>query len=523
MFFWRETGYFAPTAETQPLLHMWSLSVEEQFYVVFPLFLLLLTRLSRPSMIASVVAICVCSMVIAQWGAVNNPNAAFYLLPTRAWELGIGGLLAIGAIPELRSAIARNVVSVAGLVAVLAAILLFTARTPFPGLSAALPVFGAVALIYCGPEAIINRALAWPPLVGVGLISYSLYLWHWPIIVFLRQYSAQTDLPSTLIVVAVALSLTAATLTCLLIERPFRNRSKVTKRGIFVGSGIATMLLATLAILIDLQAGLPSRFSLDVQRTAAATKDFSKLGKMCLGQGGVSEACQFGSSNGPVIFAIWGDSFAAAMVPAFQFASERSEQRGVLAAMNTCPPLDGVVTTRLVARDQERCRRNNAKILTALTNSPSITTVVLTANWSYYLSKAGEPMMVGGARAPDKQAALGAGLQRSISSLEGAGKRVVILYDLPTPGFDVPWQLALAATFRSHVPNIDVPAETDMDHLLTTIKGGERYKLSPAVCDTVRCYPEINGTVVYTDGGHVSATAAETLFGPPLSAILFRN
>ena len=523
LFFWRETGYFGEAAETQPMLHMWSLSVEEQFYVVFPMLLLLLAKLSKPLMIGVVSLACLCSLTVAEWALGYNPAAAFFLLPPRAWELGVGCLLALDTFPAVRSPRARDAISVGGLAAILVAVFFFSARTRFPGISATLPVLGAAALIYAGPGAAVNRMLAIRPVVGVGLISYSLYLWHWPIIVFLRQFYAKVDLPAHLIVMAIILSFATAALSWRLVERPFRNPGKVSRRTVFAGAGIATAVLALFAVTIALRAGLPSRFAPDVVRMAAASDDFSPLGKKCMdGKWIIRPACEFGPGTGPVTFVIWGDSFAAALVPALQFAAERSGQRGAFIGSNTCPPLDGVVTTRLSARHRAECKKGNADLLGELVNSGDVATVILTGNWATYLSDDSEPMMIDDAFASNNQIAVRAGLQRTVSRLEGAGKRVVILYDLPNPGFNVPWHLALSKSFGRTVPQISAPsAISSMGLLLQQIQGGVRHRLSPTVCDTDRCNSEMNGTVIYVDGGHISSSAAKTLFGPALTPIIF--
>lgn len=161
-------------------------------------------------------------------------------------------------------------------------------------------------------------------------------------------------------------------------------------------------------------------------------------------------------------------------------------------------------------------------MLGELTISGDVTTVILTAAWSGYLSHDAEPMLIDNALATENQTAIQTGLQRTVSRLEGAGKRVVILYDLPYPGFNVPWQLALSQSFGRTVPKISAPSTiSSMDLLLQHIQGGVRHRLSPTVCDTDHCNSEMNGTVIYVDGAHISSTAARTLFGPALLPIIF--
>lgn len=191
--FWRESGYFDTSSELKPLLHTWSLGVEEQYYMVFPLLLLGLARW-RPRWTPYVLwAGAVLSLALAQWAALRQPSLAFYLLPTRGWELLAGALLAYyhsQPIPRLRQAAALNQAgSLLGLAMMAYAMLRFDQHTPFPGVYALLPTLGAVLIIACAqPGTWVGKLLATPVLVSIGLISYSAYLWHQPVLAFARYY-----------------------------------------------------------------------------------------------------------------------------------------------------------------------------------------------------------------------------------------------------------------------------------------------------------------------------------------------
>ncbi|MDB5622017.1 MAG: acyltransferase 3, partial [Devosia sp.] len=184
IYFYLTTDYFDAPANGIPLLHTWSLAVEEQFYIVFPVLLWALHRWARPYLVPVLVALVIGSLALSVVGTQLARIFTFYMLPTRAWELGVGALLAVVPMAPIRSRLWREVLGWAGLVLVLAPLFYLTEASAFPGLNALPPVLGAALLIGWGEGTMVGRALEWRVLVYLGLISYALYLWHWPVIVF---------------------------------------------------------------------------------------------------------------------------------------------------------------------------------------------------------------------------------------------------------------------------------------------------------------------------------------------------
>lgn len=245
VYFYNNTGYFDTAAELEPLLHTWSLAVEEQYYIVFPVILLILWRWNRALILPVLSAIAVASLAYSQREISSNVYAAFFLAPSRIWELLAGALVAshghrIRSFPAL-----AQWGSLAGLVLILYAVLFYGNSTPFPGLHALIPVIGTALVIqFASPATWIGRALGSKALVGIGLISYSAYLWHQPLFAFARRESIAEPSVAVFAVLTLA-TLGLAYVSWRFVERPFRDRARVSQRRIFsfAGTGM-TMFLA---------------------------------------------------------------------------------------------------------------------------------------------------------------------------------------------------------------------------------------------------------------------------------------
>jgi peptidoglycan/LPS O-acetylase OafA/YrhL len=271
-FFWQTAGYFDAPAETKPLLHTWSLAVEEQFYLAFPLLLAALYRFKRPVIIASLAAIALVSLALSAYGAFADPSGAFYLPFRRAWELLLGALLALGAAPLLRGAWAHTV-GIAGIALIAASVLLYDEALPFPGLTALAPCLGAACIIAAGRagEGVVAKALTLPPVVLIGLMSYSLYLWHWPIIVLFREETLQASLTHIQQAEILALCFGLSLLSWFFVERPVR-RAPASRRVVFGAAAAGTLAIAASALAVIVTNGLPQRMPQEVARLAAFTE-----------------------------------------------------------------------------------------------------------------------------------------------------------------------------------------------------------------------------------------------------------
>ena len=272
MFFWGKSGYFEALSTAKPLLHTWSLAVEEQFYFFFPLFLLLVYRMFRRRIDLVVVVLFVLSLAVGLAGAYLRPAAAFYLAPARAWELLMGAVLTLELFPQVRSELARNVATLLGIGLIGASIVFFSADTLYPGVANLAPCVGAALIIGAGRSgnSLVGAVLSSRPMVFIGLISYSLYLWHWPIIVMHRMGFLQTDgLPEPLDqAIIIALSIVVAALSWKYIETPFRTKQVATPT-LYRLALACTALLVLAAGAMLVTNGLPSRFQPQVAQVAA--------------------------------------------------------------------------------------------------------------------------------------------------------------------------------------------------------------------------------------------------------------
>jgi peptidoglycan/LPS O-acetylase OafA/YrhL len=266
IYFLENSDYFAAPTASKPLLHTWSLAVEEQFYIFFPLFLLLLRRLIPGKFRQAVILVAAASFAISAFGAYAFPTAAFYLPITRTWELLLGTMLSLDVFPRIRSVFWRNVAAAAGLAAIVACGFVYGARTHFPGLAAVPPCLGAALIIAAGQEgtSFVGRLLSLKPVVFLGLISYSLYIWHWPIIVFQRMSMVQVRDASSRSVKGGLLVLTimVATISWRYVETPFRKgRFMLKGAAAFKFVTVSGVALTMVAFAILALHGLPSRYT----------------------------------------------------------------------------------------------------------------------------------------------------------------------------------------------------------------------------------------------------------------------
>lgn len=544
-----ELDYFGTDAEFVPLLHTWSLAVEEQFYLFFPPLLALLIRWRGPkAALLGVALLSALSVLAAVLILPREPDWVFYLIFFRLWELGIGAALAMAALPAPQHKTAKDIIGSAGLLAILIPVFAYDATTDFPGLAAIPVVLGAAAIIFAGADGvggIVNRLLARRSLVWVGLISYSLYLWHWPILAFLRIGTGQVSLPATLALAAVIGSFAIAALSYRFIERPFRARppSGFSGTQVFALSGGMLAVMSLSGAVLHLGGGLPHRLPPDANAIAAMSGQRNADRDACFRIIPKDGLCAIGaeaSEQDPVDFLLWGDSHAEAMKSGMDLAARAAGTRGVFAGSNACLPVRHI---QRVPQDR-RCVSINRSVWDILDGRTDIPLIVLASRWALsiegtrYGHEAGGPVTLKWADAttaapPATQSnaeLVEAGLMATIEDLLATGRDVVLLGQTPEVGWHVPNILARRALvpWLPEPPGLnrrtfeDRAARTDaiLSRIADRYDGVRYIRLSDAFCGDTRCaVTDASGRPLYTDGDHISRVAAEALLQDALSQI----
>ncbi len=511
-YFLSATGYFGAAPDEQWLLPTWSLSVEEQFYLAWPLLLAVLfhPRLARlrPYLVWALI---IASLAVSTRNAVLRPAPAFYNSAGRFWELLLGALLALGYLPRPRTSWQAEAVAGVGLGLIATAYATFNHDTIFPGALALVPTAGALCLIWAGEEGRttrVGRLLSLPPLVWIGLISYSLYLWHWPIIAIHRFLTFRSPgLWEGVGLFAAMLALSA--LSWRFVEAPFRRHGPASAASEWrsVGGGVAALAaLAGLAWVMVATGGLPGRATaayLAAERTVGTY--WQGRATCLLGPGGTMPAdgqCRFGDPDpqAPVV-ALWGDSFGDHHGPALDRLG-REEGFGFWQLTKAgCAPLAPDQAMSPLARSEPRaCNAFRDQSLARLIADPRVRLVVIAGNWS------------------NDPPADRARLATALDGLSAAGKPVLLVGSaggFPTGGGRCVLRRRFAGTdegvcdmTRAASDADAAPIEQWLGSLAAAGPGRTLFRPRLLYCDDTRCRPTADGVPLFLDGGHLDVAGA---------------
>jgi len=538
-YFWLHSpGYFDQSSDLKPFLHTWSLSVEEQFYMVWPLIVLTVVGLARQrqwhlgrALLVITLSILVASLAWCVTQTQANPTAAFYLLPSRAWELATGATLALW-LPKVTSKnpLVGGACSFVGVSAIVLAVVALSADMRFPGYLAALPVFGTALIVIGGhlaPTNPVQNGLSTRPMVFIGLLSYSWYLWHWPLLALTRAHQLEEANLSRDLIVA-ALSLLLAYASYRLVENPIRfgrpgpfGRTETT-----LVAGVAISLIMCFpAGALGAWAKFVGSRKVEFQPLVAARNDRPPLRSKChqnppfVGLG-PAESCVTGEGDIPPAIVLWGDSHADHLSPLMQELSALAPETRVLARSFTgCPPMAGLRVSD--SRHAEACDLFNAAVFAEIKelSGNGLRGVVLAGRW---LNILGAPRLEAvSTRSTTDDISLNSPVEleqlaATVSQLTSLGLRVLVVAPMPEPRFDIPSCLA-----RRHADDCAVERRLTDAQRRETIEslsklesrwpGVRVFDAIDSLCNQERCLAVSNGRVVFLDDHHLTASASRAL------------
>lgn len=523
--FWQEAVYFDGPSALKPLLHTWSLSVEEQFYIVFPTLILMLMR--RPAIkvrnsTAALIVICIGSFVYNVWQVGAQPSSAFYLAPGRAWEFLVGSILAIGCVPAIKGRLVQFIVVTIGIIMVLFAAMMFRSYTPFPGVAALLPCLGTAICIWANTNRVVSPIERKLTLVAefYGKISYSLYLWHWPVWVFAKLWlRPEADFTTSNKFVMFLLTSAVSYASYRLVEQQFRNRMIVGRSALFASAGSTSVLLLVFAMAGYISNGFSSRVSPEI----AALANYGTYPRAVPYREGICflqpsqriqeydfNECLLPKSNMRNLLLI-GDSLAAHYLPGLRRATFGSNINILQANAAACAPFFDLAQPGFI-----NCNDMNELVRRHLHSYPP-DVVIISANWRWYSQALGYERFI-------------ALLRATIDEIK-RNSEVILLgpsieYEVPLPALLA--SAALRGTDLSHPPKWVKPVVFALDNKMRidfeTTSKLTYVSILGASCPDNTCPLMVGNTPLEWDAVHLTVAGSEAFIAaavPQMATALF--
>lgn len=536
--FWRENGYFAGSAELKPLLHTWSLAVEEQFYILYPPFLLALYRFVPKLLFATISLGALVSLGLAQWASSSHPSANFYLLPTRAWELGVGALVAI-YLHQLRSIAVsqeaivysantslvrplREVAGLMGLALIGYAIFVFDETTPFPSFWTLIPVVGtALIILAVDGDTLTGRLLSLRILVGIGLISYSAYLWHQPLFAFAKIRLFE-GVPEGVMWILIAATFTLAWLTWLIIETPTRKHFKLPRPQVLTAAAASCLAVGIIGGLGWIKDGLPGRtapsgLSFSQLDSAEMTKVNHGLSSTCEGSFTLSPDCRTGEYPSVMV---WGDSYAMHLMQALSSSQASKEYDFIQFTKSVCAPIFSLALTnhKYGHSWSMGCIDFNNQVKEWLKENIDVEYVIMSSPMGIISNKTYDSS---GKLHPISESLVMEKLNETADYIRSLGKTPIFISPPPRTGDNLARCVIGNLIFGNEGSEISCNftyEETSSDHKRVThfLRNPDLniaiVDLSNYLCDESKCKAVVESTNIFRDRGHLSQ-AGSALIG----------
>ena len=563
--FWGESGYFSSAAEEKPLLHTWSLAVEEQYYLLFPIFILIFWKLKKEILVSIIFITSILSILLAQFGSnlasqppfydevfrYNAiPDFAFFLAPTRAWELLFGSLTAFFLLKERKNKFfVSQILSLTGMSMIIFSIIAFDSSTSFPGFSALIPVLGTILIIiYAKEGTLIYKLLSLRPLVFFGLISYSIYLWHQPLFAFTRLSSINSPSVMTYVILSL-ISFFLGWLSWKYIEAPFRKKDFFTRKQIFLSSLIVGLFIISIGVIgvssngfierfsqKELKAIQPEKFSNSICKWTSPIEEYPNL-----------EFCEFGDLNSlKKSIVLYGDSHADSLTSSLDKTLKEKKLKGIKIINSYCEPVIGFYNKKNAnIFSKNRCEEIFSKILIEI-KKINVEHVIIFNRWSFrffpvkdqisqlnfnneeggieYVKNFREYLAFDGINFTSDGESKKNTFNKFIKSFLDKEIKVKLIYPLPEVGWNLSKLNMVNSIFNGSIPDkvstsvqVFNKRQNFSNYVLDSLKDSaflERIYLDKIFCSETykgRCIAQIDGIPFYYDSNHLSNKGAEVL------------
>ena len=516
-----KSGYFAAIADLKPFLHTWSLAVEEQYYVLFPILLFLFWRFGRIATVLLLIALLIFSFLYCLWALDHHPNANFLLLPSRAWELLAGCLVAFFI--QKKGLLSNNFLATLGLVAIIFSVFVFDSSTPFPSYYTLVPVLGAMAIIiFANEKTLVAQILRARIIVGLGLISYSLYLWHQPVFSFLKHllFTKPTYFQSFVALVLICL---ISIFSWQYVERPFRNKKKFSKKSIIIFSIVFIIATALLGLLGHKKMGFTNRLSTETRMISEGSFDKNPRQFECKyldEKSEIDETCLIGDKkNAEPSIAIIGDSHADHLLQSFHNQLLLEGLTAYNFSFKNCSPVSFISTTSDFT--ENICFE---KISNFIKDNKNVNKVIVAFRWVTSIPGKGygnfsrENLL-------DKKILKSRGeiIAKKLENLAGSEIELTLVYPVPEAGEDVPNYTVKKRILGKKNFILRIPYALFMErnkyayyalNLVSTTKAIIRVYPSQVLCEEIPdgyCETVFNSKSLYYDDDHLTNYGASLL------------